>query len=128
MHEGLDLEISQSVTQNTLNIRERKTCKECNYKTTSECAMKRHIELKYETKKAVTTSKRRTCDICSKKFNKEHTFKTHMETIHGGNINNLNLNYNHNSQNREELCRATPVKRRSAKSAATSDQDPQDRN
>ena len=43
-----------------------------------------------------------------------------------GNLNNLN--YNHNSQNREELCRATPVKRRSANSAATSDQDPQDRN
>ena len=58
MHEGLDLEIQ----------------------TTSECVMKRHIELKHETKKAVTTSKRRTCDICSKKFNKEHTFKTHMET------------------------------------------------
>ena len=95
--------------------------------TTSECVMKRHIELKHETKKA-TTSKRRTCDVCSKKFNKEHTFKTHMETIHGGNLNNLNLNNNHNSQNREELCRATPVKRRSAKSAATSDQDPQDRN
>ena len=82
VHEGLDLEISQSVTQNTLNIRERKTCKECNYKTTSECVMKRHIELKHKTRKAVTTSKRRTCDICSKKFKKDFTFKTHMETVY----------------------------------------------
>ena len=44
--------------------------------------MKRHIELKHENKKAVTTSKRRTCDICSKKFNKDFTFKTHMETVY----------------------------------------------
>ena len=70
-----------------------------------------------------TNSKRRTCNICGKKFNKENTFKTHMEKIHAGTSNNLNLNNDCASNNEEVQRRATPLKRGSENSVATSEQD-----
>ena len=108
-----------------LNIRERITCEECNFKSTLECVMKRHIELKHKRHSnntgTVKTNKRRTCNICGKKFNKENTFKTHMEKMHAGTSNNLSNDYVRN--NEEVQPRATPLKRRSATSVATSEQD-----
>ena len=122
--EHVEKEVPQS---GTINIRERITCEECNFKSTSECVMKRHIELKHKKHSnntgTATNSKRRTCNICGKKFNKENTFKTHMEKIHAGTSNNLNLNKDYASNNEEVQRRATPLKRGSAKSVATSEQD-----
>ena len=46
-----------------------------------------------------------------------------MEKIHAGTSNNLNLNNDYASNNEEVQRRATPLKRGSAKSVATSEQD-----
>ena len=67
------------------SMRIRYSCDMCNFKTTSDTALKLHISVNHaQIKKTIT--KRKSCEICNKKFNKDNTYNQHMNNVHKGNM------------------------------------------
>ena len=70
---------------NLKDMRKRFTCEQCDYKSTSEDAMKTHIKLmhqKIQTTQKKNNSKRINCEQCDKRFNKQETYNNHKHKVH----------------------------------------------
>lgn len=64
-------------------MRNRITCEECSFKTTSSTNLKLHQNSNHKKKEQkIKASSRIKCNICDKKFNKKSTFEIHMQTYH----------------------------------------------
>ena len=63
-------------------MRERRTCEECGFRSTSDYVLDKHMSMNHQIKRKGTTSKRRQCEDCGKKFNKDSTLEHHMRTMH----------------------------------------------
>ena len=75
--------------RNSLNMRKRFSCENCEHKTTSENSLKDHIERAHKKENYLgkilaekVKSKRIHCNVCEKKFNKPETFNKHMKSDH----------------------------------------------
>ena len=78
-----------------VQVRQRKSCDDCGFKTTSECVLKKHIEITHtdnNKKKKTKLSTRLHCDSCDKYFYKRDKLIEHRRTMHKE--ENLPLNNN----------------------------------
>ena len=66
--------------QESLEIRKRFNCDNCDFKTTSKTALTKHMSSKHKPKEN-KISKRKVCEICMKRFNKESTYENKMIQI-----------------------------------------------
>ena len=66
-----------------VQVRQRKSCDDCGFKTTSVCVLKKHIELTHtDIKKKRKPSTRLHCDSCEKYFYKKEKLSEHRRTMH----------------------------------------------
>ena len=81
-----------------VQVRQRKSCEDCGFKTTSECVLKKHIELTHtDIKKKRKPSTRLHCDSCEKYFYKKEKLSEHRRTMHKE--ENLPINNNNYFRN-----------------------------
>ena len=78
IHENMQNDVDN---QESLEIRKRFNCDNCDFKTTSKTALTKHMSSKHKPKEN-KISKRKVCEICMKKFNKESTYNNHMQKQH----------------------------------------------
>ena len=68
-----------------VQVTQRKSCDDCGFKTTSECVLKKQIELTHtdnNKKKKSKPSTRLHCDSCDKYFYKKEKLNEHRITMH----------------------------------------------
>ena len=96
-----------------VQVRQRKLCEDCDFKTTSECVLKKHIEINHtdnNKKKKSKPSTRLHCDSCEKYFYKKDKLSEHRRTMHKE--DNLPLNNNYFNNNPRGTVTSSAVKTR----------------
>ena len=97
-----------------VQVRQGKSCDDCGFKTTSECVLKKHIEITHtdNKKKKSKPSTRLHCDSCEKYFYKKDKLSEHRRTMHKE--ENLPINNNYINNNPRGTVTSSAVKTREA--------------
>ena len=88
IHSETESSLGSDIVQDepaTVQVRDRKQCEDCGFRTTSDDVLTKHINIKHKNKPttAKNGSKRLPCGVCKKYFYKKTNLLEHRRTTHG---------------------------------------------